>query len=121
LPTPTMSNRLMGQTSKHVMRSISIVHIMNIMSSMMNIMNLTSNMNMTILSIFNINNMRLSIRMNNMSMIIMRNKITKMSILDHRRLSIFLNKFGTFMAPVGFVLSSLLEAKTMLDPGMPTT
>jgi hypothetical protein len=40
--------------------------------------------------------------------------IRGMNILDHMSLSLFFNKFWTFIvAPTGFVLSSLLKAKTI--------
>jgi hypothetical protein len=71
------------------MGNLSIMHSMNRMS-------IISNMNILI--------MRL---MRNMSMIIMSTR--KMSSLDHGGLSLFLNKFGTLMAHVGFVFRSLLD------------
>lgn len=62
------------------MRNLSIMHIMSNMSILhMNIMNNMSNIS-----------------------------IRRMNILDHRILSLFLDKFRTLMAPIGFVFSSLL-------------
>jgi hypothetical protein len=43
-----------------------------------------------------------------------------MNILDHMSLSLFVNKFWTFMATTRFFFSFLLEAKTILDPRTPT-
>jgi hypothetical protein len=86
------------------MTEISItICLMNIMNMMISIMNMVKIINMSI----------------NISMII--TSMRRMSTTSNRCLPLFLDEFRGLMALFGFVFDSLLEAKTILIYGMPTT